>query len=99
MAGTKLAAREKRAAERQDKAVARHQRMNESCNETVVLVSSNSSLDNGSNQTEAAPEGNEEKAHTETPAYNLHLSWIERRFQTVSSFCCHRNYQERWSQC
>jgi len=39
--------------------------MNESCkasNETVVLVSSTSSLDNGSDQTEAAPEGRDEKA-------------------------------------
>jgi len=45
-ADTKLAAREKRAAERQDTAVARRKRMNESCkasNETVVLVSSKSS--------------------------------------------------------
>jgi len=73
MAGvdTKLAAREKRVAERHDKAVARRQRMNESyetSNETVVLVSSTSTLDNGNYRTEAAPGGSEEKVHTETPA-------------------------------
>jgi len=66
--------------------------MNESCkasNETVVLVSS-SSLDNGNDQIEAAPERSEEKAHACRNSAkrlllrrNLQLPWIEQRFQTV----------------
>jgi len=91
---TKLAARENRAAERQDKAVARRQRINELCkakNETVVLESSTSSSDNDSDQMEAAPQGTEEKAHQQIQKLHLATKEVEILFPAANCSCLGSN--------
>jgi len=102
MAGvdTKLAAKEKRARKRHDKAVARRKRMNESCkasNETIVLASSTTTrimtVIKQKQDLRAVKKMHIQKLQLAAKEVeillscrNLQLPWIEQRFQTAKPF-------------